>query len=305
LDYSRGGQLAYYDATTNDIYLGGNRLATSPASEFGGMDPRLRLTEMKWSPTSRYVAFVLDSAENYEQFGVWVVDLGTGESWQVMRNDPSQGRRATDVTWSENGTVLLIEIAYPGGTYQTFLPIPGDSEARRNQANLGFRIHPYQDASWSLDQGYHSVIVSGMAWPSDEHQHGQGPQLGRINLFYEPGTNPFTSYNSYLPAAGIGYTRAATEIPDPLAGGTWVVAFLGAPAEGGPYRLYVMPRNGGTPVVRSNRDIPGQIVSWEWNEARTALLAVVQTAQGRRLWIVNTSGASYDAGPAPLEATWR
>jgi hypothetical protein len=55
--------------------------------------------------------------------------------------------------------------------------------------------------------------------------------------------------------------------------------------------------------------ITGQVLSAEWNLARTAVLVTAQTAVGRQLWIVRTDGTVQNATPGtpgfPDVAHWR
>jgi hypothetical protein len=62
-----------------------------------------------------------------------------------------------------------------------------------------------------------------------------------------------------------------------------------------------------TPRVVSG-PVNGRVVSWQWNGARTALLALVDGPEGRRLWIVRTDGSTRDVTPpggAPRRAQWQ
>lgn len=281
---------AYYIGT-NEIFVNGQPLRVSPASEFGPMDPQLYVTQMQVSPSGRYVAFILESETNFNQFGVWVYDFWTNESWQMYRNDLADNRRARRLFWSPNSTVVLVELSTPAGSHYTYLPVPTDSGQRNNQANSGYLLAPYQDASFSPDST--SIIVSGLAQSYAPHGVSYGQILGRIQLL-DP-NNPFVAYN--FTAAGISYTRAGTDI------GGGQIAFLGSNSTDGPYRLYIVAPPGAPRAVSG--EIPGSVRSWEWNARRTALLVITNTANGRRLWIVRTNGAVSDAGNGPIEARWQ
>jgi dipeptidyl aminopeptidase/acylaminoacyl peptidase len=177
-------------------------------------------------------------------------------------------RHAARVDWSPDGTVILIHMNAPNGSEITFLP-------RDHQANQGFRAHPYPDATWSPSGT--SVIVSGRG------------SLGRILLDAEQTFIPFN-------LSGIPNAHAATETADGR------ILFLGS--NNSSLRLY---SQGKTPTILSG-EIPGQVVSWEWNRQRSALLLTVDTSGGRRLWVIGTDGSLRDVTPpqgVPPGIYWR
>jgi hypothetical protein len=177
-------------------------------------------------------------------------------------------RHATRVDWSPDGTVVLIHMNAPNGGEITFLP-------RDHHANDGFRSHPYPDASWSPSGT--SVIVSGRG------------NLGRILLDAEQTFIPFT-------LTGIADARAATETPNGR------ILFLGS--ANGILRLYAQNE---IPISLSG-EIPGQVITWEWNRNRSALLLTTNTDSIRRVWVVNADGNYRDVTPpqgAPLGMYWR
>lgn len=290
-DYNDFASAAYFGGT-NEIFVNGQPLRISPANEFGAMSPDLRATQVAVSPSGRYVAFVLESDSNFNQFGVWVVDIGTNQSWQMYRNDLSQSRRATRILWAPNSTYILIQLSTPAGSHYTVLPIPEGTDQRNNQANAGYNLQPFEDAVVSLDN--RTVIVSGLARPVAEYGIGEGWILGRINLLYPSGEypTPFTAYD--FASAGISFTRAAADI------GGAQIAFLGSTSSEGPYRLYVVTPPG-VPVAVSG-EIPGRVLSWDWSPGHSSLL--VTTTSGR-LYLVRTNGSIADLGPAPRSARWR
>ncbi|MCP4249368.1 MAG: hypothetical protein GY778_20180, partial [bacterium] len=71
----------------NQLYINGAQLTTSPASEFG-LPAHKQVTEIRWSPNGRYVAFILSGTlPNEFEYGVWVFDTATSTANQLMRND--------------------------------------------------------------------------------------------------------------------------------------------------------------------------------------------------------------------------
>jgi Tol biopolymer transport system component len=281
---------AAYFVGDNEIYMNGAPLRVSPASEFGPMNSALYVTQLQVSPNGRYVAFILESESDYNQFGVWVYDLWTNQSWQMFRNDVANGRRARRLFWAPNSTVVLIELSTPAGTHYTYLGVSESADVRNNQANAGYQLSPYQDAVWSLDSA--SIVVSGLAYDDPARGVSYGQFLGRIQLL-QNGAMTFYNFSS----AGISYTRAAADV------GGGQIAFLGSNSPDGPYRLYVMTPPG-VPVAVT-REIPGRVVSWDWSPRRSALMVITNSSAGRKLWLVRPNGTVSDLGNAPISAQWQ
>ncbi len=64
---------------------------------------------------------------------------------------------------------------------------------------------------------------------------------------------------------------------------------------------------GGAPTALS-APINGRVVSWQWNNSRSALLVLVDGSDGRRVYVMGTDGSVRDATPAnayPTRVEWR
>ncbi|MBZ0315176.1 MAG: hypothetical protein K8L91_02065 [Anaerolineae bacterium] len=278
-DVGPQGQEAIFvlEGDVYQMYISGFRLNRSPASEFG-MGQSVRVVYAKYDWGGGRIALVLNADQAVtDQGGVWVVDINTQEGRQVMRNDWENTAR--EAIWSPDGSNLIIRMNTPAGPANTFITAGQD-------ANAGFQRYPYANATWSADGT--SVIFSGA-------QHGGGAVLGYVSL-YDP-NHIFQPVDFF--AAG-SWTEAATEIsPGRL-------VFLAGPGPSGPFRLYVM-NVGGTPTALS-APINGQVISWQWNNSRSALLVLVEGSDGRRVYVMGTDGSVRDATPAnayPTRVEWR
>lgn len=264
-DVGPQGQIAVF-GWDGQLYAHGNQVLLSPSSGFG-LAADMFVKQMDWSPNGQYLVVVFGSTagtEGVTSAGVWVMDFGAGQSWQILRD--AWDVNSLKAEWSPNSTAVVITIDTPSGITTTFLPANYD-------VNNGFQRHPYQDSTWALDSA--SVIVSG--------RHHEGYYiLGRVNLDFD---QTYASYD--FSAAGVTVVRAAAEI------GGGRIAFLGATDPAGPYSLYVMTPGGVPSQIVSG--IPGGIRQWEWNRSRTALLVVTSD---RQLWIVRTNGTLQNATPA-------
>lgn len=249
------------------LYLNGVMMTISPSSRFGMNTDFMRIVDLAWTSDGRFLAMSVDGNQRAtDQTGVWVIDTANNTSWQILRNGDHHARR---VSWSPNGTVVLIltDVGI------TFLP-------REHQANDGFRMHPFSDATWALDSA--SAIATG------------GNTITRIRLDFEQ------TYETYeLLPFGLGVARAAIELSNGR------ILFLGAPTLDGDFALYSYSP-AGTPQ-RLSQGIGGRVLSWEWNDSRTALLVLMESGSGRRLLIFRSNGAVEDITPpegAPLAAYW-
>jgi hypothetical protein len=275
-DIGPNGQRADYHVD-GQLYINGVQLTISPASEFG-LPGHKQITDIRWSPNGRYVAFIMAGSNPAEyDYGVWVIDTATNTSNQIMHND-WEYREATRIAWAPNSTAVLIRI---NRNVHTFLPVDWD-------LNTPYREQPYSHASWAPNS--ESIIVSG------RRTDGQ-PVLGRVLLDWEQTFVPIAFAGS-----DITFAYSATE----LANGQ--IAFLGSVAPNGPYRLYLLWP--GSPARAISPEAAfGEIIYWEWNDARTSLLVVVDNGRERRVWLFGTNGtAPRDITPAQGvtgEVRWR
>lgn len=251
------------------LTINGTYLTTSPSSDVGWPGDK-QVIEMRWSPNGRYLAFVIRGDDPSEvDYGVWVYDTVTGAAHQIMRNDWDY-REARHIRWSPNSTVVLITLDHPNGPSHTFLPA-------EHSVHVPYDQEEFSDATWSWNSG--SIVVSGV-------HHDGSVRLGRVMLDEAHTYVPILN----LPAGEIGVARAAIE------GNNGQILFLGGPSQTGPFRLYQL-YPGGAPTVISNGSIAGNIASWEWNDSRTSLLLVVNTANGREAWQIDASGAMANITP--------
>lgn len=272
------------------LYVNGAPLAISPASEFG-LPENLSFGDLVWSPDGHRLAVRVDAANphhaNAIDAGVWIIEPYSGRSWQVFRTgfpgqvaQLHQERRPLRIQWSPDGGGVLIQVATPLGRANVALSYQHD-------ANVFVDNRQFAHASWSTDS--RALIVSGTAWAG-------GTRVGRIAL------DGAGAYTEYLTERDTGLAmQYATELPN-----GWI-AFVGSAAPG-TFALYLVPPGPGIAPSAMTQTIPGEIVGAEWNPARTALLATVQTPGGVRLWLLRTDGVARDITPsagAPDVAHWR
>ncbi len=286
---SGGGQVA---AVGPDrwLYVNGVPMTVSPASIYGVPD-NLSFGDLVWSPDGQRLAFRVDAANPNEQnaidSGIWIYEPATNRSWQAFRSTYAgqvaqldQQRRAVTVHWSPNGTALVVSVDTPLGRANVFMPV-------EHNANDYINAIPYADATWAVNSA--SLIVSGVKW------NGM-TVVGRVAL------DQNWTYTEYLNQFTSGLVmQAAAELYDGR------IAFLGGPTPDS-FALYLMQPVPGAQPVRVSAPVGGQIVTAEWNTARTAVLVTAQTAAGYRLWIVRTDGTAQDVTPpggAPTAAHWR
>lgn len=267
-DIGPQGQTAQY-GVDNQLYINGGALTTSPASAFG-LPGHKQVIDMSWSPDGRYLAIVLggDNPDEFD-YGVWIYDSVAFSAYQIMKSDFDY-READHVFWSPNSQYVLIRINTEYGYVHTFLPAVYNVHNPYSQQS-------YSNATWALDSN--SIIVSGRI------SNGQ-IAFGRVLLDAQ---QTFIPLNYAAP--GVVFTYAAIELY------SGQIGFLGSTNEHGPYSFYLMSPNA-LPQLSFATPIEGRIITWEWNPARTALLLVVEGANGRRLWIMETNGASRDVTPA-------
>lgn len=230
------------------------------------------VADMEWTRDGRFLAFIINGDPNQtDQIGVWVLDTWNNASQQIFRGDD---RRAFRVNWSPDGSVVLIHMTTPAGNAFTFLPSD-------HNANNGFRMHPYPYAEWAGDG--RSVVVSGRA-------HDGAWVLGRVMLDFD---QTFVGYDT----GGIPFVHGAGELGDGR------LAFLGAAAYEGAYRLYAL-RSDSPPQALSG-EIIGAILDAQWSANRRGLLVLTDQ---RRLWLVRADGSLRDVTPSegvPTTAFWR
>jgi hypothetical protein len=284
---SGGGQVASvgYDRW---LYVNGQRVIVSPASQFG-LHENLSFGDLVWSPDGQRLAMRVDAADpsafNGIDSGIWIYEPATNRSWQIFRNtyqgaQLDEQRRAVTAQWAPNGLALVVTVDTPLGRANVFMPVDHD-------ANQFVNAIPYAYATWAPDSA--SLIVSGHKW-------GEMTVVGRVAL----DTN--WTYTEYLNQQTTGLVmQAATPLYDGR------IAFLGGPTPDA-FALYAVQPVPGAQPVRLSQSINGQIVSAEWNSEHTAVLVTVQIGGTYRLWIVRTDGTAQDSTPAvgvPDAAHWR
>jgi len=290
-----GGRIAAITGGQRELLIDGVPLRTSPASEFG-LNPNLSYRDLAWAPAGGRLAFALDAANPADptafDSGVWVYDTASGTAHQVFRTgfegqvaQVHEQRRAVALTWSPDGSALLIRVTTPWGFDNVVTPAGHDV----NLAEDGGFIEAlgFADATWAADG--RTVIVSGARWPG-------GPDVvGRM----DPATR---RYEGYLDQHVTGlFMRAAFEIEPGR------IVFLGGPSAG-EFALYSVPSVPGAAPQQISGAIPGVIERVEWSRARRAALVTVQTPGGPRLWIVRADGAAQDVTPPvgmPAYAGWQ
>jgi hypothetical protein len=286
---SGGGQVAAVGGD-HELYVGGQRLGVSPASQFG-LHPNLSFGDLVWSPDELRLAMRVDAADpnafNALDSGIWIYEPGTNRSWQIFR-DTYQGqvaqlheqRRALRVQWSPNGGALVVSVETPLGPANVFMSV-------WHNANEFINSIPYADATWTTDSA--ALIVSGVKW-------GEMTVIGRVAL----DTN--WTYTEYLNQQTTGLVmQAALQLSDGR------IAFLGGPTPDS-FALYIVQAAPGALPLQISPMITGQIVAAEWKPDRTAVLVTTQTGGAIRLWIVRIDGTAQDATPAagtPDAAHWR
>lgn len=284
---SPGGQIASVGAD-RWLVVNGWRVIVSPASEFG-MHENLSFGDLVWSPDGQRLAMRVDAADpnafNGIDSGMWIYEPSTHRSWQIFRNTYQAAqlgdqRRAVTVQWAPNGLALAVTVDTPLGRAHVFMPVEHD-------VNQTINAIPYAYATWALDSG--SLIVSGYKW-------GESTVVGRVAL------DSNWTYTEYLNQSTAGLImQAAIELYDGR------IAFLGGPMPDA-FGLYIIQPVPGALLVRMSPEIPGQLMSAEWNADRSAVLATVQTGGTHRLWIIRINGATQDVTPslgAPSAAHWR
>lgn len=275
-DMATDGQRAEYFTANNQLYINGNPLMLNPSGQ-NGLRPLRRIKEIQWSPSGRYVAFVItstgDDPEGYSgeqyDYGVWVYDTLLARTFKIAHED---NRKVSHISWSPNSMVMLILfVDISNGRHTlTFLPI----EPAPWNPDFGYNEHPYSMGTWALDSA--SVVVSG--------QRTDGlPVFGRVYLDATQTFVPFT-------VGSLAYVSAAIEI----SGGQ--IAFLGSSTSVGPYSLYIMWPNG-APQLRATTTITGVIEDAMWNDARTALIVITNDTLRRRAWLVELGGAVRELTP--------
>lgn len=276
-DTSPQGQRGEF-AVDRNLYINSGVWNTSPSSEYG-FPGHKDITEIRWSPNGRYMAFIISGKDpNEYDYGVWIYDSLASSMYQVMKSDVDY-REAIHLNWASNSNLLLIQISTQYGYTHTFL-------APNQAVGNVYAEHPYSNATWSLDNA--SLIVSGRI------TNGQ-TVLGRVMV----SDQSFVPYNFMQPDLIFAY--AAIE----LAGGQ--IGFLGSLAENGPYHFYKMYPNS-TPALAFSTSIMGTIASWEWNRERSNLLLVVDTTNGRRIFTLDIYGNVQDMTPiigVTGEVRWR
>lgn len=282
-DFGSGAnQVAAYYPSQDAFVVNGVQLTTSPASEFGFGNKRV--SRIKWSPNNALVAMVIvgEDPANAADYGIWIYNVGSNTAYQIFRNDTNL--QALDVQWSLNSGAMLVtaQSQAPFGRVHIILALDHDANDR------SYPVHTYSQATWASDT--RSVIASG--------RNTDGSiVLGRINL---PNQNytPIT-----VSAPDVVFTYAALE---PVSG---VIYFLGGPSESGPFRLYSVGSAGGVATAISSATDSGTVIQTEWNEGRNTLLAVLETATGRRAYLLSTSGAISEvvapAGGIVGEVRWQ
>lgn len=268
-DFGPNGQTAAYYVGSDELIVNGVTLTSSPASQFGLGTDKI-VTQMEWSPNGSLLAFVVagNDPANVDR-GVWVYNPATGASIQIQRAD---FRVPLDIQWSPNGGALLITLRSesPPGITHAILDLSHDAN------NRDYTVHTYSQGTWAPDTG--SVIFSG--------RNTDGSiVLGRVLL---PNQN-------YVPipvsAPDVVFTYCAAE---PFSG---QILFLGGPSEAGPFRLYRTSSTGGTASPVSGSSVTGNMVSCEWDSARSTLLLVLNTASGLRSYLLTSTGAVSDVTP--------
>jgi hypothetical protein len=272
------------------LYVNNGPLVVSPASIYG-LDPNLTYGDLVWSPNGQRLAFRLDATSldntNAIDAGVWVYDPGQMlPTWQVFRNSYEgaqldQQRQALAIHWSPDSGSLAITVQTPLGRANVFM-------SAMHQANDPVVFTPYADANWGPDS--HTLIVSGPGFDGYT-------VIGRLDE-----SNNWTYTEILNQRSTALYMQAATLLND-----GWI-AFLGGESPDS-FALYTTPPVGGMQPQRVSIPITGQVLSAEWNLARTAVLVTAQTAAGRQLWIVRTDGTVQNATPGtpgfPDVAHWR
>ena len=277
----------------SELRINGQPLTVSPSSQFG-LNTNLRYADVEWAPDGSRLAFHVNAANPDDptaiDSGVWVYRPGEDTAHQVFRTgfeghvaQAHEQRAATDITWSPDGSALLIRVTTPRGFANVVTPASHDV----NLAPDGGFIEslPFADATWAANG--RDVIVSGAVWDG-------GPEVvGRVNT--QTG-----EYREFLNQQTTGLVmRAAFEVEPPSStepnASPGLIAFLGGPSPDG-FALYTF-RPGGAPTPVSGT-IPGQVQHAEWSRERRAALVTVQSPTGPRLWIVRLDGSAQDVTPA-------
>jgi hypothetical protein len=293
------GRYAWVD-TAGELHTNAGVLSISPASQFG-MPADLVIRDMVWSPDGQQLAFRVDPLDphqhNANQGGVWIYNPDSQQSWQVLRNrwyqitatQMEQAFIARRIRWSPDGRYLII--GGDTGTRMGQTSVFTEPHRRANEqinpaTDQFYHLFPYSDATWAPDST--SLIVSGPEWNG-------ASVIGRITL-------PNTRYTEYFNEASTGLVmRAAVELP------TGQLAFLGSPTGAASFALYTA-RPGGQ-LRRASGTITGEIVTAEWNAARTAVLVTVRVGpDAYQLWTVPLNGPPQNITPpegVPEVARWQ
>ncbi len=245
--------------------------------------PEKRVTQVRWSPDGRWLAYVVQTpgaAENPFDWrlsnddGLWVFDTATNMPYFVLRQkydnqpDDPQVRVVDDILWAANNDAIMVTLRRHKGKASIIVGVGGAVAEPGQYANksAAFNVVNVVGGVWlPNDQG----VVAATSIPE---------QSARLGIVYIGGR-----FDQIADGAALGlWIQNPALLPD----GRY--AFLGKPAPTGrfednpnaPLRLYVMTP-GSAPVAMPGV-LPGPVLlaDWDLKSSPPHITVRVQTAQG-------------------------
>lgn len=271
------------DGTRAVVTADGRLLINGMAYDGGGKHIRQRYVTVSWSPDGRWLAYavqtpgaeqgVLDFLTTIDD-GVWVLDTQSpgAQPVQVFRNtyfrasNVAPYRIATSIAWANDNYAMLITVQTVAGPAIVLAGVRGERQYFDNTS-----------ATWLPDSS---------GWVTTTLPGPNGVELRVVDRNGKP--------TSILSGAMVGLWM---QYPAQTADGRY--AFLGKPAANGltatpasSLQLYIYTP-GGIPVGVSD-PLDGDVISAEWNPARTAVLVVLRMTRGVETKVVTLDGRIVD-----------
>jgi len=277
-------------ARDSDVSSTGRRAAIDPAGRLTidnnfvpVKHPDKRVTQVRWSPDGRWLAYVVQTpgaAENPFDWrlsiddGLWVFDTATNTPYFVLRqqydnpSDDPQVRVVDDILWAENNDAIMVTLRRHKGRASIIVGVGGAVAQPSQYANIAakFNVIDVVGGAWLPDN--QSVVVATSA-PE------QPARLGIVRIG--------GGFNQIADGAALGlWIQNPALLPD----GRY--AFLGKPAPTGRFednpgaslRLYVMSPGSAPVAISGILSGPVLLADWDLKASPPHVTVHVQTAQG-------------------------